>query len=118
MNDLGREGEDNAAACLKTLGFKVVERGWYCPTGEIDIIAVEGKILVFVEVKTRSTGAFGGAFAAVTRTKQKKITKTALSYIKAKKLKPQSVRFDVVAIEEGRPPELLRNAFIPPRYTF
>ncbi len=118
MNNLGKEGEDKAERFLKGLGFKILERSYSCPMGEVDIIALEGNTLVFVEVKTRSTYAFGGSVSAVTPKKQAKITKTALSFIKFKNLKPEEIRFDVAAITGDSPPLLIRNAFTPRRYTF
>lgn len=117
-NEFGREGEEEAARYLKSIGFKILERSYSCLMGEIDIVASEGDVLVFVEVKARSTGAYGGALLAVTKTKQSKIVRAALSYIKARGLKPKYVRFDVVGIEAESSPLLVRNAFTPARYTY
>ena len=116
--DFGRQGEETAAKYLANLGFKILERSYRCPMGELDIIASEGGALVFVEVKARSTGAFGGALLAVNRRKQEKIIKTALSYIKSRGMKPESIRFDVIAIQASSPPNLVRNAFTPSRYAY
>ena len=116
--EFGREGEALAGRYLEELGFKILDRSYRCPMGELDIVAMEGDTLVFVEVKARGSNAYGGPFAAVTRTKQRRLEKAALSYIKFKGLKPDSARFDVVGIVAGAVPELLRNAFTPARFTF
>jgi putative endonuclease len=75
---LGRWGEEEAARFLRRLGMTIVERNLRTPVGEIDIIARQGKILVFVEVKTRRSDAFGTPQEAVGPTKQRQIIRTAL----------------------------------------
>lgn len=98
---LGREGEDRAADYLKSRGLEILERSWRSRLGELDLVAQDRGTLVFVEVKTRKNADFGPPESAVTLQKQKKIAKSALSYIKEKALRPRSVRFDVVALEEN-----------------
>ncbi|AKG21710.1 YraN family protein [Calothrix sp. 336/3] len=76
--DIGQLGEDLVTEYLKSQGWIILQRRWRCPWGEIDIIAESGKILVFVEVKTRSSGSWdsGGKLAIATR-KQAKLRQTA-----------------------------------------
>jgi len=111
--DFGLQGEDAAAEHLRAKGYKIRDRRYAVHNcGELDLVAYDGDCLVFVEVKARSTVAFGGALAAVTSGKQKKLVNAALYYIKEKALRPDSIRFDVVAIgPDGL--EHLENAFSP-----
>jgi putative endonuclease len=111
---LGRKGEDLAETLLKKNGYKILERNFKSPLGEIDIVAKEGKTLVFVEVKARLTALFGPAKWAVTPKKQRKLSMVALDYLKRKSLLEAAARFDVVAIDwiAGKAEmELIRNAF-------
>jgi len=95
---LGARGEEIAAAYLKGRKFTIVERNFRCKAGEVDIIARDGKTLVFVEVKTRRTLTFGPPQLALTPFKQRQISKAALTWLAKKKLFDTSARFDVVAI--------------------
>jgi putative endonuclease len=111
---LGRRGEDFAFELLKKKGYKILERNYKSHLGEIDIIAREGKVLAFVEVKTRLTSDFGSAKWAVGPKKQRKLSMVALDYLKQHALSDQPARFDVIAIdlEQGEEKvELVRNAF-------
>jgi putative endonuclease len=116
MNDQGKIYEDRAAVFLERAGLKLIRRNWSAPTGEIDIIASENGTLVFVEVRGRSGTGFGSPAETVTKSKQVRIIKTAIGYLKAKSLKPDSVRFDVVAITAGSEPEHIRGAFDAGKY--
>ncbi|MBI4655275.1 MAG: YraN family protein [Elusimicrobia bacterium] len=116
MRQIGREYEEVAAQFLRRQGFKIVEHSYRCRLGEVDIVAYEGEALVFVEVKARSNPDFGGPFCAVAEAQKKRIVKAAIAYIKAKNVKPESIRFDVVGIVPGEEPELVRNAFSSDRY--
>lgn len=112
---IGGSGEDIAAAFLQDLGYVIVTRNYRKRFGEIDIIAEEGDTLVFVEVKTRSSSAFGSPFEAVDARKQRRMAKAALDYLSSRKLHGRAARFDVVAVRL-RPPagpqiEHVRNAF-------
>lgn len=111
---VGQRGEDLAYDLLKKKGYKVLERNFKSPLGEIDIIAREGKTLVFIEVKTRLSADFGTAKWAVGPKKQRKLSMVALDYLKRHSLSDQPARFDVVAIDlyQGQEKiELFRNAF-------
>lgn len=110
---LGEKGEWHAAEFLRTKGYKIIEQNYKTGIGEIDIIANDGGTLVFVEVKTRESIAYGKPFEAVNYFKKRKIGEVALLYLKRLKEIPPC-RFDVVSIyyEQGRPEcELIRDAF-------
>ncbi len=111
---LGNHGEDLAAAALKKQGYKILERNYVTPLGEIDLIARQGKTLVIVEVKTRKSLRFGSPQESVSHTKQAKLRRLADYYLKAKRLPEAAVRFDVVAVTlAGDEPqvEIIQNAF-------
>jgi len=95
---LGDHGEDLAAAALKKQGYKILERNYVTPLGEIDLIARQGKTLVIVEVKTRKSLRFGSPQEAVSLTKQNRLRRLAEYYLKDKRLTEVPVRFDVVAV--------------------
>jgi len=99
---------------LKQRGYRIIERNYRCPFGEIDIVAQQGEVVVFIEVKTRRSARFGDPQQSVTLEKQKRISRIALDYLQKKRLYPCSARFDVVAIRmlgEGAGMELIQNAF-------
>jgi putative endonuclease len=110
----GNKGEDLAADYLVAAGYRIVGRNYRCPFGEIDIVAEEGKTLVFVEVKSRRNDAYGSPQTAVGLEKQKKLSRIALHYLQEKRLGHRPARFDVVAVKllpAGNEVELIRNAF-------
>ncbi len=111
----GRAGEDVAAAFLLARGYRIIVRNYRRRFGEIDIIAEDGAVLVFVEVKSRKTSSFGSPFEAVDRRKQRQISRVALDYITRHKEENRPARFDVVAVElkEGIPPrvDMIKDAF-------
>ena len=108
---IGNKGEDKAAKYLKKQGYKIIERNYNLPCGEVDIIAQKNKTLVFVEVKYRTNAdAFGGPIGAVTKAKQKRVINAALSYIKTKKPNYDGLMFDIIAIS-GDKIEHIQNAF-------
>ncbi|HEY6838275.1 MAG TPA: YraN family protein [Geobacteraceae bacterium] len=112
---LGARGEEIVTAYLKGQKFVVVERNFRCKAGEIDIIAREGKCLVFVEVKTRRDESYGPPQASVTSFKQRQISKAALSWLAKNGKQDVSARFDVVAVvlHDHAVPRIehIRNAF-------
>src|SRR5882724_4994082 len=115
---LGQRGEDAAARYLKRQRFRIIERGHDSPLGEIDIIAIDERTVVFVEVKTRTSGDAGHPTEAIDATKQRRMTQAALAYLKAKRLLQNAARFDVVAVNwpaDQREPtiEHYKNAFAP-----
>lgn len=111
---LGNRGEDLAAAALKKQGYKILERNYTTPLGEIDLIARHRGELVFIEVKTRKSLRFGEPQDAVSAPKQARLRRLADYYLKQKRLGEVPVRFDVVAITmaAGDPRvEIIQNAF-------
>jgi len=113
----GAQGEQAACDYLIRRKYRILARNYRRTGGEIDIIALDGKTLIFVEVKKRASRAFGGPAAAVTPSKQQKIVATATLYIKENTPKFDSIRFDVVCLLPGEI-EHISNAFIPHRSTF
>ena len=113
MNDLGRMGEELAAALCRERGLAILELNHRTPSGEIDIIAKDGEVLVFIEVKARAGNAFGAPFEAVTAGKRKKIRAVALSYMK-RMGREAPARFDVISVSvlNGRTSlEYIQDAF-------
>ena len=110
----GQEGEQLAVRHLKRLGYRIICRNYRSPLGEIDIIAHHRGVLVFVEVKSRSTETFGSPKLAVTPAKQRKLSQVAWHYLQQHNLTEASARFDVVTISrmQGSPHlEVIENAF-------
>lgn len=111
---LGRRGEEAAAEFLVSRGLRVLDRNRRTPFGELDLICRDKKTVVFVEVKTRSSNAFGRPGEAVGRRKQEKMARAALSVLAEKGWRDAKARFDVVEVfwENGRPEIVhLRDAF-------
>lgn len=96
----GKYGEWLAARYLKKGGYTILERNYKNPIGEIDIIAMDGEQLVFVEVKTRSSDEFGEPCEAIDYKKRRKIINTARLYLKKRGVMP-AVRFDLIGITLG-----------------
>ena len=110
----GKRGEDLACAELEKLGYVIVDRRFRTRCGELDIVARDGGVLVFVEVRARSGGSFGTPFETVTWRKRQRISQMAVSYLCVKRLAMVACRFDVVSIIEQhgtRTIELVRGAF-------
>jgi len=98
---IGREGEETAARYLENKGYSIVERNFRSLHGEIDIIAKDGKTLVFVEVKTNVRGGFGEPEDRVDHRKQVKLGQAAAEYLQARELESIDCRFDVVAVSKA-----------------
>lgn len=115
---LGLRGERYAAKWLKRQGMKIVAGGSRSRYGEIDIVAVDGQTVVFVEVKTRASDAGGSPAEAVDGKKQQHLVQSALAFLKMHNLLEYRARFDVVALtwpEGARKPvvQYVPNAFEP-----
>jgi putative endonuclease len=95
---LGQRGERAAARFLRRLGYAIVARGERDRLGELDLVAVDGRTIVFVEVKTRSSHEGGHPVDAVDGEKQRRLTRLALAYLKRHDLLEYPVRFDVLAV--------------------
>ena len=94
---LGRWGEDLVARWLQARGWKILDAGWRCRFGEIDMIATDDKYLAFIEVKLRKSAAFAPARAAVDRRKQEKLRISAQLYL-AEHVTELQPRFDVAEV--------------------
>lgn len=95
---LGKLGEKIACDFLTKKGYKILRNNYQKLFGEIDIIARDTDILVFFEVKTRTSNKFGSGAEAVTRKKQEKLIKTAYCYLNEKKMRDNEFRIDVLSI--------------------
>ncbi len=83
---------------LEKKGYRIVERNFRAPLGEVDIVARDGDAVVFVEVKTRRSLSYGYPFEAVTRDKRLRLKRLALYYVKARGIHDARVRFDVLGL--------------------
>jgi len=114
--DLGRRGEKLAADFLREQGYKILESNYRCKVGEIDIIARQGELIVFVEVKTSGTDRFGAPQSWVGPRKQRRLVSLASFYLQENRIAGCDVRFDVIGVEwKGDSPELTHvvDAFRP-----
>ena len=105
----GGEGEDQAARFLERHGLDLLARNFRTRLGEIDLIAREDDVLVFVEVRLRKDARFGGAVESITARKRQRIAAAARQYLMRLARVP-ACRFDVVCIEGGEP-RWIRGAF-------
>lgn len=96
-NELGKLGEELARKHLRNKGYQIQEVNWHYGREEIDIIALDGEMLVIVEVKTRATADFGEPEFAVNRRKQRILVKAAEAYILEKDLDIET-RFDIISV--------------------
>ncbi len=101
--ELGREGEEVALRHYRRAGYGEVARNWRCRLGEIDLVLVRGRTVVFCEVKTRRGTALGGPQDAVTWRKRRKLRLLAETFLTQSRLQPEQVRFDVASVlPDGR----------------
>lgn len=101
--DKGQKGEDRASAYLKSRGFSILERNFTSPMGEIDIIALKDRRLIFVEVRARHSMSRGTPAQSITIFKKRRIVKTAQFYIKCHMHYAQMpIRFDFIGIENDK----------------
>ncbi len=95
---LGRRGERCAARYLRRRGLRIIERNWRCRSGELDIVARDGDVLVVVEVRSARTDFAGGPEHTVGPAKQRQVAQLTQRWLRASRWRPAAVRFDVVAI--------------------
>jgi putative endonuclease len=95
----GQEGEAEAERYLRRKGYRIIARNIRSSLGELDLVAEDGPVLVFVEVKARRTEQFGGAIHAVHRQKQHKLIRLAAHFLAQRHWTDRSCRFDVVLLE-------------------
>lgn len=105
---VGAKAEDVALAYLQKQGLRLVERNWHCAMGEVDLIMLEGKTYVFVEVKHRSNGQFGGVMHSITPSKCAKLTRTIAHYLQIMKIQAPC-RVDAVFSQGQDAPIWLKN---------
>jgi putative endonuclease len=103
---LGARGEAAAVAWYRDADYEVLDRNWRCAEGELDVVACSaaGDVLVFCEVKTRSSASFGSPFEAVTPAKQRRLRKLAARWLHSERrdgVRYGQVRFDVAAVRSG-----------------
>jgi putative endonuclease len=98
VRTLGQRGEDAAARFLRRRGYKIVARGDRAVLGELDLVAVDGRTIVFVEVKTRESHDKGHPAEAVDPEKQRRLSRLAVAYLRRHDLLEYQARFDVVAV--------------------
>src|SRR5690348_11490702 len=111
----GQEGEAEAERYLRRKGYRIVARNVRSSLGELDLVAEDGQTLVFIEVKARRSGEFGGAIHAVHRQKQQKLARLASQFLAQRHWMERSCRFDVVLLQATETAELrvehIQNAF-------
>jgi putative endonuclease len=111
---VGKAGEEAAVQYLRQHGYRILERNYRCRFGEIDLIARDGSVLAFIEVKTRRSHMYGPAAAAVTWRKQRHLIKASQTYLVHQKKAHDLCRFDVVTVDMDAPHphiELIKDAF-------
>lgn len=107
---LGAHGEGRAARWYEAHGYEVLDRNWRGPDGELDLVLGAGGLVVFCEVKTRSSERFGVPAEAVTPAKQRRIRRLAAAWLADSAVRPRHVRFDVAAVVGARI-EVIEAAF-------
>ncbi len=117
MKDLGDHYETAAVQLILKSGLRVLQRNYRCKAGEIDIVAADGRTLVFIEVRARRPGRFGGAAATVDARKQRKLRSAALHFLQRRDPgNNHPCRFDVITFEPRQSgaaatPRWIRSAF-------
>ena len=108
---IGKIGEEMAKRYLKKKGYKILEHNYYLRGGEIDLIAQKGEILVFVEVKTRTSNQFGAPEESINYFKQKRLNRAIRDYLFKKNIKHLNNQFDVISIvlDKQRKKALLKH---------
>ena len=107
---LGATGEATAAAWYVSGGFTVLDRNWRCRDGELDLVLGRPGLVVFCEVKSRTSDAFGVPASAVTPAKQRRIRHLAMRWLDEHDVHAANLRFDVASVVEGRV-EVIESAF-------
>lgn len=109
--DTGNYGEDLACGFLEDLGYKIIERNYFYNHGEIDIVALDGNELVFVEVKYRKSLEYGPPEVSISVTKQRLIKRTAEAYLYEREIRDQACRIDFIAILHNKDEKPVINHF-------
>lgn len=98
---IGKKGEETAERYLKRHGYRILEKNYKGPSGEIDIIALDKGTIVFIEVKTRRSEEFGPPELSVNSIKRQKIIRSAFHFLSKRRIKDTPCRFDIVSITES-----------------
>lgn len=113
---LGKEAEEVAKNFLQSLGYSILDMNVFYPCGELDIVALDKKVMVFVEVKQKKNNLYSNPYEAVNYSKQKKIIKAAQLYLQKLKKSPLPYcRFDVISIvgnKDNQQINHIKDAFI------
>lgn len=109
----GADAERQAAGLLQADGLKLIARNVRNRFGELDLIALERQTLVVIEVRARASARFGGAAVTVDRRKQARIIRATQAWLATQPAhRSRAIRFDVMAVDAGRPPQWIRGAFL------
>ncbi|MDD2573217.1 MAG: YraN family protein [Bacillota bacterium] len=112
---IGKMGEEAARRYLEDMGYRIIETNYRDKQGEADIIGFDDKVLAFVEVKTRRNTRYGTPGEAVNHTKQRRLTRIAVSYLARHRMLYRQIRFDVVevVVQDGAVKQirLIKDAF-------
>jgi putative endonuclease len=111
----GRMGEDAAAEYLRGKGWKIVARNWRHRRDELDVVAWDGEVLAFVEVRTRAAQASVQGYHSVTERKKRALARAVRAYLRGLAQKPAHFRFDIVEVKvsDGTAPEVVLHAGVP-----
>ena len=110
--DLGKLGEKEALRHLRRKGYRLIARNYHCRYGEIDLIAIQNDVLVFIEVKARSSDLFGNPETALTSWKIRKIVKTGLYFRSTHLPLPEAMRLDAVLVGFDNQGKIIRTEII------
>jgi len=113
---IGELGERIAEELLASYGYRIIEKNYRCLLGEIDLIAKDQEDLVFVEVRTKSSSAYGKPAESITKTKQQRLRRLAHHYLLKRQIGEVACRFDVALVEldknlQTKSIQIIKNAF-------
>jgi putative endonuclease len=109
--DIGHDGESIAAAWYESQGFHVLDRNWRTRTGELDVVVCRDDLVVFCEVKTRTTRRFGSGADAVGWEKQRRVRALAVEWLQQSTQHYSDIRFDVADVDGRGQVEVLEGCF-------
>ena len=107
LKELGEIGESRACDFLTNRGIQILERNWRIKSGEIDIVAQQDSVIVFIEVKTRRSSAFGHPLEAISMEKAARLQRLALAWLATHQRLGNEYRIDAIGIILGRSGELI-----------